>query len=190
MDEFIPVGEVRAYAGNPVTAAGADMNDLGKLGNFTYRFVPKITKVGINGILQSGGQQLQAVILQGRLELYDQDNDILSQFFPWSALTGTSLGAGTAGLVPARSLCILPLDEVANGVDSDYGFWFPDYHITNDPEGLYNAKADQENVDSNMVVEFEALWRTADSGATAIPFAAAGGFRGQPDDFGLTWFLP
>lgn len=187
---YIPVGKVKGWAGDPVTALGADMEDLGELGNFSFMWQPLDTVVAINGVGYADGYHSEGAILRGRLEIYDQATANIVRFMPQFALTGTSLGFGRSGLVTPRSLCILPVDEVADGVASDYGFWYPAYRVTNSPESTYNAKPQNGLLDNPLVIEFEALKRVVDSGDTAIPATAQTGFIGQPDDHGLTWTLP
>lgn len=199
---FFPVGPATLFLGNPTTALGAGMRNLGATQTTGVNLGLRsafVSNASLSGVPLSTGRYKLAPEPEVQAQLQDAAVATLAVLVQRavqaavSPITVPSLGLGSAFEQVAESagltLCVLPDSQRALGVAAPNAIWFPDVGIMG-LDGFSFGEVSPGRIQNPYNVRFTAGERKIDHNAVPIPAAARIAFIGPPANFALTWSLP
>lgn len=203
---FKSIGPAVVLLGDPTTALGADMVHLGNVEDVAFDAGVRgafTSSARRNGTPEVDGIYMHAPAPQAQVQLTDAGIDKLKELILNHVLTPAGSGGSTATtdtlgagddfvkIAPANvpTLCIVPVEQVADGVDAPNAIWFP-ATLVDGLDGINFSRAGEDEISKPYNIRFSAAYRAADQDATAIPAGHRIWFMGPPENLGLTWSLP
>ena len=197
---FQPVGPAHLLIGDPTTASGADMYQLGLVrdvgfdagirsawtsnddiggapvsdGIYTLASQPEVQA----DLSEAGVAQLTEIILGATVTTGNTD-DVLGLPDSFASVAESD--------VP--TLCLLPSQQDGDGESAANAIWLPAVAIQG-VDGLSFGRVEEGEIDQPYNTSFQSAYRDTDQGATAIPAGNRLGFMGPPAELGLSWSLP
>lgn len=198
---FQPVGPAHLFLGDPTTANGADMTQLGLVRNVQFDWGVRnafTSKDAVSGVPVADGIYTLASQPECQADLQDHSLDMIEAVVLNATRTddgsgNTAVGVpdtfGSVAAVAVPTFCLLPVQQEADLADAANAIWLPAVTIQG-ANGLSFGRVEEGEIDQGYNVSFQSAWRDEDQAATAIPAGNRVGFMGPPAALSLPWSLP
>lgn len=192
-------GPCRLYYGDPTAGSGA-MVDLGVMYNVNIvvdQAVTYTSNANITGVRDHNSVRAMPSMCYVEAEMADWSKAILEAV----NLNGTATGSGEAKTIgfgdrfkdiDPSTLFVLPDDDSASGVNSDYGFWLPSASASIGNFIRYGVPTRGGETQALWSVRFDANYRETDQTSptpVSIPADFRMGFYGDPASISLSWSI-
>ena len=197
MEPYYDLGPGAAAAGDPTTASGADMLDLGDHESITYS--PNIrtayqTSANTNDVPLPESLRTIPANPQFSIELYDKSIDNLLALMREHAekvTTGVDPDIQTALVLRPQvkklltfTFAFIPETEKSMGADAPHGLWIPSAYLQNVGELFSYGRLSENENNSPFTAQIGVSRTPSGMGTDALSI------YGPPAAEGLTWSLP
>jgi len=201
-NEQYNIGPCLALLGDPTTASG--MTYLGPTrGNVTIQpqiqiHTGMVDQSGMipraDAIFNSGPQPVASVPLVDeaieKLQLLLSGSSVQTSGSDKALLLGS--GVKQIAVSDINTFCVIPMNEISDGVTAANGWWFPRAITTSFGNITFTLPSGNDLLSNQArTTTITSLYYETDQAGTTVPADARPGFRGDPSIAGLTgWQLP
>lgn len=192
--EFI--GPAKVLIGDPTTALGADMTNLGDVEDVAFDPGVRMaftSSAALAGAPKASGIYQLAPLPVVQMQLKDGALAIAQEILLAGVVTGTAIGGGDDFKLIAQAnvpvLVIVPYLQKASGASAANAIWIP-AAVPDQINGMTFNRPQAGEIGNPYNVQVMGAYRSTDHDAVAIPAGNRLWFMGPPSNLSLTWSLP